>query len=574
MRDLLRLLAMFRAERKWLAAGIALSSAVILTNVALLALAGWFITAMALAGLGVITINYFVPAAGIRALAIVRAFGRYGERLVTHDATLRVLARLRVWFYEHLEPLAPARLQYYRGGDLLSRIRADIDTLDHFYLRVVTPSVAAALTMVLMTAFMAFFSVPVALVNLAGLLLAGVALPIVAQRLGHTPGARAVARRADLRSAVADSVRGLGELKVYQASARQSARVNRLSEDLLASQRRQAGINGLSNALSRFVSHITLWLAVVLAVPLVASGELEGPQLAMIAFFVLAAFESVAALPLAFQSLGETRAAAQRVFDIVDAEPAVADPAEESPAPAAFSLQFRNVSMRYTVDGDWALDGVDLDIAAGHRVAIVGPSGSGKTSLFNVLLRFWPYQHGAVEIGSQPLAGFRGDTVRRWCAVIGQHTHLFDTTVRDNLLIARPEADDEQLKIALARAQVYDEIMALPRGLGTRVGETGARLSGGQARRVAIARAFLKDAPVLLLDEPTEGLDAGAERAVLDALDELMAGRTTLIVTHRPQALAYVDEVVVLNEGRIVECGAPRELMQTGHYLPIYAGLG
>ncbi|NNC22906.1 thiol reductant ABC exporter subunit CydC [Salinisphaera sp. USBA-960] len=574
MRDLLRLLRLFDGYRRLLAAGVALSVVVILANVALLALSGWFITAMALAGLGVGTINYFTPAAGIRALAIIRTFGRYGERLVTHEATLRVLARLRVWFYEHLEPLAPARLQFYRGGDLLSRIRADIDTLDHFYLRVLAPGIAAAVTVALLAGFLSLFSAPIALINIAGLLLAGVGLPLWMQRLGVRPGARVVNRRSDLRAAVADGARGLGELKVYQAVDRQAERIEQLSEQLTAPQRQQARIDGLASALGGLATHLSLWLVLVIAIPLVTATRLEAPQLAMIVFFVLASFEAVAPLPVAFQSLGETIAAARRIFEIVDSEPAVADPPYEAERPASFGLRLDRVSMRYDVANAWALANVDLQVAAGERVAVVGATGSGKSSLFNVLLRFWPYQHGQIEIGGQPLDSFCGETMRRWCAVITQQTRLFNTTIRANLRLAWPEADDTALYAALDQAYVGQEIRALPHGLDTIVGETGTRLSGGQARRVAIARAFLKDAPILLLDEPTEGLDAVSERAVLQALETLMAGRTTLIITHRPQTLAYIDHVVVLAGGRVLEQGAPADLMRTGRYLPIYSAIG
>lgn len=574
MRELLRLLRLFRPYRRWMLAGIALSAGVILANVALLSLAGWFITGMAIAGLGLGTINYFTPAAGIRALAIARAFGRYGERLVTHEATLHVLSELRVWFYEHLEPLAPARLQFYRGGDLLSRIRADIDTLDNFYLRVLAPSVAAALGVVLMVGFMALFSVQVALVDLAGLLIAGVALPLLAQRLGGPPGERAVARRAELRSAVADSVRGLGELRVYQATGRQAAHIQRLSHDLIAHQRRQAGINALSSALSGLVSRLSLWFALLLAIALVAGHHLTGPDLVMIAFFVLASFEGVTALPLAFQTLGETVAAARRIFEIVDAEPVVTDPSHEVEMPRHFDLRVEGLRMRYGQDGAWALNGINLTVPAGGRAAIVGPTGSGKTSLFNVLLRFWAYQEGAIEIGGRSLHEFSGETIRRCCAVVTQQTHLFNSSIRQNLLLARSNATADELHQVLRQAHVFEEVMAFPDGLDTVVGETGMRLSGGQARRVAIARALLKNAPILLLDEPTEGLDAGAEQAILEALEALMVGRTTLLATHRPQALRYVDHVVVLHQGRIVEQGDPATLFAQGRYLPLYANIG
>lgn len=574
MSDLLRLLRLFKPYRRALAAGIALSAGVILANVALLALAGWFITAMALAGLSASTINYFTPAAGIRALAIVRSVGRYGERLVTHDATLGLLAQLRGWFYTHLEPLAPARLQFYRGGDLLSRIRADIDTLDNFYLRVLAPTVAAGLSALIMTGFLAIFSAPAGLIDLAGLAAVGIGLPLLAQRLGADPGARVVAGRADLRAAIADSVRGMEELHVYQALARQSRHIERLSRRVIAPQRRQAWVDALFGATSALITRVCVWLALIIVIPLIGSHRLAGADLAMIAFFVLASFEAVNPLPLAFRSLGETRAAARRIFDLVDAEPAVADPTQEADPPPAFDVGFQGLRMRYGPDAHWALNGVDLAVAAGERLGIVGATGSGKTSLFNVLLRFWDYQEGEVTLGGTPLASYRGDTIRHWCAVVAQDTHLFNTSIRANLALADPGADDAALWDALRGAGLADEVGAMPQALDTVVGEIGTRLSGGQARRVAVARALLKDAPILLLDEPTEGLDAQTEHVVLRALESLMADRTTLLITHRPQTMQHMDRVAVIGGGRVLEVGAPADLLWSGRYLPTHAALG
>ena len=290
--------------------------------------------------------------------------------------------------------------------------------------------------------------------------------------------------------------------------------------------------------------------------PAVAVHTLPGPDLAMIALFVLAGFEAVGPLPPAFQALGETLAAARRIFAIIDAEPAVREPAEAAAAPRRFDLRVRGLRMRYAADAPWALDGLDLDVPEGGSLGIVGPSGSGKTSLLNVLLRFWDYGEGTVEIGGVPLRALRGDAVRGLCAVVAQQTHLFNTSVRANLALARPDAGEDQLLAALRDADVLDEVMALPQGLDTLVGETGARLSGGQARRLAIARALLKDAPILILDEPTEDLDAAAEDAVLRALAVLMRGRTTLLITHRPRALRAVDAVVTFDRGRVRSPGA------------------
>lgn len=549
MKTLLRLLALFRPYALWMAAGVGLSILVVLANIGLLALSGWFIAAMALSGLSGQLIEYFTPAAGIRALAIIRTAGRYAERLVTHEATLRLLAELRVWFYQHLEPLAPARLQYCRGGDLLSRIRADIDSLDNFYLRVIAPTVAALVTTALVFSFMTIFSIHIALIDLAGLALAGVALPLLGQRLGRRWGESAVAIRAELRSRTADATRGLGELLVYQAASPHMALIEHCSDCLIATQRRQIRLNGVSTALTGLTSQLAMWLSLVIAIPLVVHRDLEAPDLAMIAFFVLASFESVSTLPLAFQALGETMAAACRIFEIVDATPAVTEPAQEARAPRRFDVVITGLWMRYAPNTPWALENITVTIPHGTCLGIIGASGSGKTSLLNVVLRFWEYQEGSVTIGGVSLRDLSGETMRSLCAVVAQQTHLFNTSIRQNLLLARPDADEADLRAALDRANILDEILTLPLGMDTIVGETGSRLSGGQARRLAIARAVLKDAPILILDEPTEGLDALSEQAVVAALTALMQGRTTLFITHRLENLHDVDCIMVLRQG-------------------------
>ncbi|OYV24996.1 MAG: thiol reductant ABC exporter subunit CydC [Acidocella sp. 20-63-7] len=552
MKDLLRLLRLFEGAWRWMLAGIALSVIVILANVGLLALSGWFIAAMALAGLGTRMLDYFTPAAAIRALALVRTGGRYFERLITHEATFRLLARLRVWFYEHLEPLAPARLQYYRGGDLLSRIRADIDSLDNFYLRVLAPSVTALIAVLLMALFLAWLSPLVAIADVAGLALAGVALPLLALRLGRPPGTEAVALRGALRADIADTIRGFEELRVYGAMARAAERFEASSDALIDTQRRAARIDAGSAAAIQLAGHLGLWTTILIALPMTMTHALSGPDFAMLGLFVLASFDAVSPLPAAYQALGETLAAARRIFEIIDAKPAVAEPRSEVPPPSRFDLTIENLSMRYSDASPWALEGVSLAVPQGGCLALIGRTGAGKTSLFNVLLRFWEFQGGEVEIGGVSIRDLSGETLRGLCAVVTQQVHLFNTSIRENLRLARPDANDAALCAALRDADILDEIMAMPDGLDTVVGEAGSQLSGGQARRIAVARAFLKDAKLLVLDEPTEGLDAASERAVLAACARLMRGRTTLLITHRPQALRLADSIVTLQQGKIL----------------------
>ncbi len=562
MTELARLWTLFRPYRAWMLAGTLVALITLLANVTLMALSGWFVTSMAVAGAAGIAVNYFAPAALIRLSAIVRTAGRYGERLLNHEATFRLIAGLRVWFYHHLEPLAPARLQQYHSGDLLSRIRADIDALDNLYVRVLVPVAVAALSVLLFFVFLLLHDPLIALSGLAFLLLAGVALPLWSQARGQGPGRRLAADEAELRTAVIDGVQGMAELTLYGANDRQAERIDRLGRRLTTDQMRLHSDHGLTQAAVGLSAHLSLWVLLWLAIPMVQDGRLMPPALAMLALFTLASFEAVAPLPHAFQLLGRTIASARRIFAIIDTPPAVSEPSAPSPSLERFDIRFEAVSFSYPGAAAPALSEISLEIPAGSRAAVVGATGSGKSTLFNLLLRFWPLDAGDIRVGGYSISQLAGDDLRRYIAVVSQQTHLFDTSIRDNLLIANPEATPAALESACRIAQIHDFISELPEGYDTWVGETGVRLSGGQARRIAVARALLKDAPILLLDEPTEGLDAATERDLMAALNRLMVGRTVLLITHRPAGLDWVDQVLVLDQGRAVARGGVEVIPQ------------
>ena len=561
--DFWRVVRLFGPYKSWMTGGAVMALATLLANVGLMAVSGWFIASMALAGLAGAAMNYFTPAALIRFFAIVRTGGRYLERLVTHEATLRLLASLRVWFYEHIEPLAPARLMQYRGVDLASRIQVDIDTLDHVYLRLLVPFGVAILGLGVMLAVMATFSVRVTVSTGVFLLLGGVALPLYLQRRGSRPGQRLVESRAALRTAAADGLQGLAELRVYGAVEGQAQIVGELSNEHIQAQRELSRLTGLSQASLGLLANLALWCAVILSVPLVKARALGPPDLAMLALFVLASFEAVLPLPQALQNLGEVLAAARRLFDIVDTLPAVTSPAQPCPVPDETRLQIRGLKFRYAEGSRWVLDGLDLDLPAGARLAVVGHTGAGKSSLVQVLVRFWEYQEGDVRLGGRDLRMFQPEELRRLIAVVSQDAYIFNATVRENLLLARPEAAEEELVEACKTAQIHDFIVSLPQGYDTELGEAGTLFSGGQARRIAIARALLKNAPILVLDEPTEGLDGPTARDLLEAIGKLMEGRSVLFITHHLEALSHLmGEVAVLENGLVVEHGTVAELMQ------------
>ena len=562
MKEVFRLLGLFRLYWKWIVAGVFLSVVTFLADAGLMALSGWFITAMAIAGLNGVPFNYFTPAVAIRALAICRTLGRYLERLVTHETAFRLLARLRSWFYEQLEPLVPARVQDYRSGDLLSRLSADIDALDNFYVRLLTPVLSAIVGCALSVLFLSRYSMHVALISLFFLLLAGAFVPFALQRLGAPTGEDLVECSSHLRSQVIGGLQGMGELRVYQAAERQARLVDEKTREILNYQARMSRLNGFSEGAVGLCANLAVWFVILCSLPLVTRGDLTGAELALITFFTMTAFEAVAPLPHAFQMLGHTLKAANRVFTLADAKPEIREPDHPLRVPENFSIEIRDLMFRYAAHSPRVLKHINLRIEAGGRLAVIGPTGSGKTTLTYLLLRFREYDSGEILLDGRHLNAYRSSEIRRHVAVVSQETHLFNTTVRENILIANLNASDEQMIQAAGAARIHDFIRSLPEGYDTFVGEAGVRLSAGQARRLTIARAILKDAPVLILDEPTEGLDAETAGEVMQALVTLMEGRTVLLITHRLTGLAAVDEVVMLENGEIVERGRHTDLMQ------------
>lgn len=545
MNDLRHLLMLARPWRWRMALGIGLSVVVILSNVTLLALSGWFIASMALAGVGALTLEFFTPAAAIRGLAVLRTFARYLERLVTHDATLRLLSVLRVWFYQRLEPLAPARLQGFRDGDVLARLRADIDSLDNFYLRILAPAIAGLISSITILCVLCWFSPGVAVIDGVMLLLAGVIVPLVVASRTRASGHAVAGLRASIQAASTDLIRGLGELQVAGAVARQARHLSLLSQKLIAAQRQQAWIGALGSALSALAGQLGMFCAFILLVGASHAGGIAGNDFVMLLFAVLASTEAVAALPTAFAALGVTREAARRIFSMAELTPAVVLPAR-SETPDTFDLTFSAVTMRYAPEQPIVLDSLSFQVAQGQCMALVGPSGAGKTTILNLIQGFWDCDKGDVLIGGSPVRNLSDEVLRQIISVVGQKTYLFNASIRDNLRLVAPDVDDATLWQALSQAALAEEVRAFPQGLDTLVGELGARLSGGQARRISIARAFLSHAPIILLDEPTEGLDASNTEMVLNALQELVKGKTTLLVTHQIQPLILADSRLVL----------------------------
>lgn len=558
MRTGWRLLKQLAPFKWWVTLAALLGFATVGSSIGLMATSAYIIAKAALhPSIAVLQVSIV----GVRFFGISRGVFRYLERYVSHQVTFRLLRRLRVWFYRALEPLAPARLMQFRSGDLLSRIVADIESLEHFYVRVIAPPVVAVLVGLLMWLLMARFDLRLAAVTLAFLALAGAGLPVLARLLSRELGRRTVATRAELNATLVEGIQGMADLLLSMRETGHRQRVRRLSGELVDLQERMAWIGGLQAAGSGLLANWLTIAILLIAIPLVSQGRLDGVYLALLVLAAIASFEAVTPLPEAFQHLESSLAAARRLFEIVDAAPAVCDPPEPSPQPLDYSLKVEHLRFRYSPGEPLALDGLSLDLPQGGRLAIVGPSGAGKSTLVNLLLRFWAHQQGQIWLGGHELARYRQEDARRLFGVVSQHTHLFNGTIRENLLIARPEAGEGELFAVARQAQIHEFIQTLPQGYDTWIGEQGLRLSGGERQRLAMARALLKDAPYLILDEPTANLDPLVEREVMQTIQTLLGGRTVLMITHRLVGLEAMDEILVLEGGRVVDRGRHHDLL-------------
>jgi len=569
MKDLWFFLKLFKPQRGWLAGGISLSLLTALASIALLTLSGWFISASAIAGLVAVdgntpAFNFMLPAAQIRALAIIRTLGRYGERVVTHEATFRVLAGIRSWFFRQLIPLVPGRLSALRSGDLLSRMTADIDALDALYLRLLAPAVVAAIGVTAVTVFLAFYAPVISLTTGLMLTIASLWTPWIFNRLGRAAAEQIVVLAANFRIRQLDMIQGLADLIANRACRRFSDKLGRFSDLMINIQRRNNRLSAISSAFTSLLSQLTLLMALVLAAIAFKDGLLSGADAALAVFCVIAAFELVTPLPQAMQMLAKTQKAASRIRQVAKMPPTIISstacchplPSGEGwgegfqrPLPDKYDLQLNEVSFRYAEQQDRMLKNISLTIPQGGKIAIVGPSGSGKTTLLHLLMRYYDPEQGSVLLAGQNIGQFDADELMRCFGVLSQRSQLFAATIKENLLIAKPDASATELNAAIKAAGLESFIGYLPEGLATWVGESGVKVSGGEARRIALARLYLKNAPILMLDEPTEGLDSDTERDVFTALADFAGDKTVIMVTHREAGLGLVDSVYKMEQG-------------------------
>lgn len=597
MKELFRLISFLKPFRRELALAVLIGSLTIAASISLMSTSAWLISTAAIA---TSIAQFGVSVVGVRFFGISRGVFRYLERLVSHSLTFKLLARLRVWFYQAIEPLAPARLVSARSGDLLSRVISDIENLDNFYVRALAPPLVAIVIVSGMGIFMGMFSVSLGLTVVGFLLALGVGLTGLTLALNRAPGQALVEERARLRADLVDSVQGLPDLVAFGQEKAYFDKIQATGSAFSRTQTRLARLNGFQSGLASLITGLGVLAMLYLAIPLVTEGQLPGVFLAVVVLGTMASFEAVQGLPQAAQLLEANLQAARRLFEIADSAPAVSDPIEPLPRPASADLKINNLSFEYEKENPRlsapkkVLDNITISLPAGQKIAIVGPSGAGKTTIANLLLRFWDYSEGQVSLDGKELRRYSQVDVRRMFSVVGQNTYLFNASLRENLLLARPWATQADLETACQQAELHDFIMSLPEGYETFVGERGLNLSGGERQRLAIARALLKDAPILLFDEPTANLDPANERKIIETLHRITSAsdsrlsssesiseavpdirfsasksvpKSVLWITHRLIGLERMDEIIALDNGKIVERGTHDDLLaQNGLY--------
>lgn len=553
-----RVRAMSGPRRGRLALALLLGSLALGSAVGLMATSGWLISR---ASQQPPVLYLMVAVTATRAFGIGRAVFRYAERLVSHDAVLRMLADTRVAVYRRLERLAPAGLRTVRRGDLLSRLVSDVDALQDYWLRWLLPAGAALVVSTASVGFTAWLLPEAGAALAVGLLAAGAGVPLITAAVARRAERRLAPARGELATRVTDLLTGTAELTVAGALPARTAEARRADGVLTRIASRAATATALGDGLTALICGLTVTTTALAGAQAVASGRLGGVAMAVVVLTPLAAFEAVLGLPLAVQYRQRVRRSAERVHEVLDAPEPVREPESARQAPASpFPVVLKGLTTRHEGQDRDALTGLDLSLAEGRRIAVVGASGSGKTTLAQVLLRFMDADAGTYTLGGVDAYRLRSDDVRRLVGLCAQDAHLFDSSVRENLLLAKKDATEDELRDALKRARLLDWAENLPDGFDTLVGEHGAWLSGGQRQRLALARALLADFPVLVLDEPAEHLDLPTADVLTADLLAATEGRTTLLITHRLAGLESVDEVVVLDDGRVVQRGSYAEL--------------
>ncbi|MBY5945430.1 heme ABC transporter ATP-binding protein/permease CydC [Photobacterium rosenbergii] len=570
MRDLIPYLKLYRKHWFGLTLGMLLGLGTLLAAMSLLTLSGWFIAASAVAGLTIAreTFNYMLPGAGVRGFSIARTAGRWGERVVSHNATFKLLADLRLFFFRKLTPLIPGRQTNLRDADLLNRLVADVDAMDHVYLRLVSPLLIGVIGLLAITGFLAWFDPTIGLTLGAILLALMLILPVIFYRLGKSNGETLTMAKANYRVKMLDWIQGNAELLLFNAEDRYYQAALDEQQSLLNAQRKMANLTGLANAILMAATGWTLVLITWMAADGIA-GQAPDPFVAMVAFATMASFELMMPVAGAFQYLGQTLTSARRLNEIIEATPDTPFDPDGHTAEVQGALDIQNISYTYYGSDEPVLKDISLTIGAGKKVALLGRTGCGKSTLLQLLTRNWDPQQGQITLDGVSLPQWQEAPLRKAITVVSQRVDVFNGSLRENLLLAKPTGTDEEFCDVLNKVGL--SALLEGKGLDTWLGEGGRQISGGERRRIGIARALLHDAPILLMDEPTEGLDRRTEQQIMNLLLEHAKDKTVLFITHRLVGLEQMDHICLMDEGEIIEQGKHHSLLkQNGRYTELW----
>jgi len=555
MKTFLRLTGLVKPYFWWMALAALIGFATTGSGIGLLMTSGYIIAkAVQQPPMGALQLGI----AGVRIFALARGVLRYAERLLSHDTTFRILTKLRLWFYDAIEPLAPARLMHFRSGDLLQRIVDDIQSLENIYTRVLAPPLTALLVALLMWFLLGAFSLQASLLILSFHLLAGIGLPLLAMRLSRGISVGIMKQKTAQQLLALDLFQGIGELQIYGRLPEHLEAMRNAEEGKLRLQRKNALLDGLHESLTGLLMNGAVMAILWAFIPALSTPGVNGISLTVITLAVMASFEPFLPLPASLKHLEADTHAGERLFEILDAKPETTAPSAPLPFPKEPAIRVENLSFTYPGSPSKTLDSLSFAALPGEHIAIVGPSGAGKSTITALLMRFWNTPEGGLTVSGIDIGRFDPEELRRNIALVSQRTYLFAQTIRENLLLARPEATDEELKKALTAAGLASFSLKLDEWTG----QQGMKLSGGERQRIAIARILLQNAPVMILDEATANLDSVTEKEVTETLAALGAGKTMITITHRLKAMDQYDTIVVLDKGKIAEQGRHEELMQ------------
>ena len=563
MPALLPFLRLFKFAKLPLFLGLVLMITGLASSIGLLTTSGWFLAATAIAGLGTL-FNFFYPSASVRGLAIGRTLFRYFEKLVTHDATFRILAKLRVQVFEKIIPLSPAVLNRYRNSDLLNRLVSDVDTLDSLYLRLIAPFITAIFVILAMCIGLSFINAPLALGLGVSLLLLVFVIPTVFYQLGKKFGDKLVHSRALYRTQFLEFIQAQAELLLFNAEDKLKDNMAKTEANWQADQQKEANLSGFSTALSLFLNGLIiaamLWFS---SQAEFGNDEYRMAFIALFTFAALASFEILMPLGSAFLHIGQVIASAERVTDIIEQQPLVVfNGKTEFDQNATTLIEAKDLSFTYPERQNRALDNLNLTIQKGKKVAILGKTGSGKSTLLQLLVRNYDANQGELSLAGKPISDYAEDTLRSQFCFLTQRVHVFSDTLRQNLQFASAVNISDEKMIEVLNQVGLGKLLEQEQGLDIWLGDGGRPLSGGEQRRLGLARILLNDAPILLLDEPTEGLDRETERQILRLILAHAENKTLIMVTHRLTAIEQFDELCVIDEAKLIEKGTYAELLQ------------